>query len=168
MVFKSTGNDRRHLALCDDEFRGPRSDLCRSGGINNNKPKNNFFKISSYFQTQYGGYDPRLVTEWVRAHDDNRTSETWSAVVVFVKCSREAVDKEKCRAKNMLLKGKGRSLLSYEGSGGMEYLPNHNGTTITDRVEVPPQVTFSTQRIVGKRIVNIASANKIKGTHEER
>ncbi|GFX68527.1 hypothetical protein TNCV_2432341 [Trichonephila clavipes] len=30
-------NDRRHLALCHDEFRGPRSGLCRSGGIDNNK-----------------------------------------------------------------------------------------------------------------------------------
>ncbi|GFT73394.1 hypothetical protein TNCV_1081531 [Trichonephila clavipes] len=32
---KATGNDRRHLALCHDEFRGPRSGLCRSGGISN-------------------------------------------------------------------------------------------------------------------------------------
>ncbi|GFY08698.1 uncharacterized protein TNCV_5006111 [Trichonephila clavipes] len=31
MVLKSTANDRRHLALCHDEFRGPRSGLCRSG-----------------------------------------------------------------------------------------------------------------------------------------
>ncbi|GFU94628.1 uncharacterized protein TNCV_293471 [Trichonephila clavipes] len=30
MVLKSTANDRRHLALCPDEFRGPRSGLCRS------------------------------------------------------------------------------------------------------------------------------------------
>ncbi|GFX06895.1 hypothetical protein TNCV_1202101 [Trichonephila clavipes] len=29
-------NDRRHLNLCHDEFRGPRSDLCGSGGISNN------------------------------------------------------------------------------------------------------------------------------------
>ncbi|GFW43713.1 hypothetical protein TNCV_4770621 [Trichonephila clavipes] len=28
MVLKA--NDRRHLALCHDEFRGPRSGLCRS------------------------------------------------------------------------------------------------------------------------------------------
>ncbi|GFX41593.1 uncharacterized protein TNCV_3109891 [Trichonephila clavipes] len=32
MVIKATANDRRHLALCHDEFRGPRSGLCRSGG----------------------------------------------------------------------------------------------------------------------------------------
>ncbi|GFU22964.1 uncharacterized protein TNCV_3946431 [Trichonephila clavipes] len=40
MVLKATANDRRHLALCHDEFRGPRSGLCRSGSIssnNNNK-----------------------------------------------------------------------------------------------------------------------------------
>ncbi|GFV78392.1 uncharacterized protein TNCV_95491 [Trichonephila clavipes] len=36
MVLKATANDRRHLALCHDEFRGPRSGLCRSGGIGNN------------------------------------------------------------------------------------------------------------------------------------
>ncbi|GFX97646.1 uncharacterized protein TNCV_2842061 [Trichonephila clavipes] len=36
MVLKATANDRRHLALCHDEFCGPRSGLCRSGGIGNN------------------------------------------------------------------------------------------------------------------------------------
>ncbi|GFV56527.1 hypothetical protein TNCV_2276651 [Trichonephila clavipes] len=36
MVLKAMANDRRHLAFCHDEFRGPRSDLCRSGGIGNN------------------------------------------------------------------------------------------------------------------------------------
>ncbi|GFV68187.1 uncharacterized protein TNCV_1874691 [Trichonephila clavipes] len=36
MVPKATANDKRRLALCRDEFRGPRSGLCRSGGINNN------------------------------------------------------------------------------------------------------------------------------------
>ncbi|GFX32421.1 uncharacterized protein TNCV_2173411 [Trichonephila clavipes] len=36
MVLKATANDRRHLALCHDEFRGPPSGLCRSGGISNN------------------------------------------------------------------------------------------------------------------------------------
>ncbi|GFX59639.1 uncharacterized protein TNCV_3754041 [Trichonephila clavipes] len=36
MVLKATANDRRHLALCHDEFRGPRSGLCRSGGIGDN------------------------------------------------------------------------------------------------------------------------------------
>ncbi|GFV55488.1 uncharacterized protein TNCV_3776751 [Trichonephila clavipes] len=35
MVLKATANDSRHLALCHDEFRGPRSGLCRSGGIGN-------------------------------------------------------------------------------------------------------------------------------------
>ncbi|GFX62643.1 hypothetical protein TNCV_4868031 [Trichonephila clavipes] len=34
MVLKAMANDRRHLALCH-EFRGPRSGLCRSGGISN-------------------------------------------------------------------------------------------------------------------------------------
>ncbi|GFX41213.1 uncharacterized protein TNCV_2219111 [Trichonephila clavipes] len=36
MGFKATANDRRHLALCHDESRGPRFGLCRSGGIGNN------------------------------------------------------------------------------------------------------------------------------------
>ncbi|GFY26285.1 hypothetical protein TNCV_24831 [Trichonephila clavipes] len=36
MVLKATANDRRHLTLCHDEFRGPRSGLYRSGGIINN------------------------------------------------------------------------------------------------------------------------------------
>ncbi|GFW09486.1 uncharacterized protein TNCV_3995931 [Trichonephila clavipes] len=36
VVLQATDNDRRHLALCHDEFRGPSSDLCRSGGISNN------------------------------------------------------------------------------------------------------------------------------------
>ncbi|GFX10267.1 uncharacterized protein TNCV_1866641 [Trichonephila clavipes] len=36
MVLKATVNDRHHLALCHDEFRGPCSGLCRSGGIGNN------------------------------------------------------------------------------------------------------------------------------------
>ncbi|GFW82333.1 uncharacterized protein TNCV_3818141 [Trichonephila clavipes] len=40
-VIKATANDRHHLALCHDEYRGPRSGLCRSGGgvCNNNKTK---------------------------------------------------------------------------------------------------------------------------------
>ncbi|GFT61344.1 uncharacterized protein TNCV_4091131 [Trichonephila clavipes] len=36
MVLKAAANDRRHLALCHDEFRGPGSGLCRTGGISNN------------------------------------------------------------------------------------------------------------------------------------
>ncbi|GFV24587.1 uncharacterized protein TNCV_1914491 [Trichonephila clavipes] len=39
VVLKATANDRRHLSLCHDEFRGPRSGLCRSGGISNNNIK---------------------------------------------------------------------------------------------------------------------------------
>ncbi|GFS53780.1 hypothetical protein TNCV_731601 [Trichonephila clavipes] len=31
MVLKAMANDRRHFALCHDQFRGPRSGLCRSG-----------------------------------------------------------------------------------------------------------------------------------------
>ncbi|GFX40718.1 uncharacterized protein TNCV_1218411 [Trichonephila clavipes] len=31
MVLKAMAKDMRHLALCHDEFRGPRSGLCRSG-----------------------------------------------------------------------------------------------------------------------------------------
>ncbi|GFT69136.1 RNase H domain-containing protein [Trichonephila clavipes] len=36
MVLKATANDRRHLALCLYEFRGPWFGLCRSGGFSNN------------------------------------------------------------------------------------------------------------------------------------
>ncbi|GFV19725.1 uncharacterized protein TNCV_479511 [Trichonephila clavipes] len=36
MVLKATAIDRRYLALCHDEFRGPCSDLCQSGGTSNN------------------------------------------------------------------------------------------------------------------------------------
>ncbi|GFX98299.1 hypothetical protein TNCV_4909421 [Trichonephila clavipes] len=39
-VLKATANDRRHLALCHDEFRGFRSGLCRSSGISNNNNNN--------------------------------------------------------------------------------------------------------------------------------
>ncbi|GFW21743.1 SCAN domain-containing protein 3 [Trichonephila clavipes] len=35
MVLKDTVNDRRHVAYCHDEFRGPRSGICRSDGIFN-------------------------------------------------------------------------------------------------------------------------------------
>ncbi|GFW25601.1 hypothetical protein TNCV_1308621 [Trichonephila clavipes] len=31
MMYKATANNRRHLALRNNEFRGPRSGLCRSG-----------------------------------------------------------------------------------------------------------------------------------------
>ncbi|GFY32157.1 uncharacterized protein TNCV_3556651 [Trichonephila clavipes] len=43
MVLKATANDRRHLALCHDEFRGPRSGICRSCGISNNN--NNYYAL---------------------------------------------------------------------------------------------------------------------------
>ncbi|GFV99399.1 uncharacterized protein TNCV_1513691 [Trichonephila clavipes] len=33
MMLKATVNDRLHLALCHDEFRGPRSGLCRPFGL---------------------------------------------------------------------------------------------------------------------------------------
>ncbi|GFS79526.1 uncharacterized protein TNCV_2370391 [Trichonephila clavipes] len=37
MVLKATANNRHHLPLCHEEFREPRSGLCRrSGGISNN------------------------------------------------------------------------------------------------------------------------------------
>ncbi|GFU75299.1 uncharacterized protein TNCV_4755581 [Trichonephila clavipes] len=46
MVVKATANDRRHFALCHDEFREPRSGLCQSGGISNNK-NNNILKYNN-------------------------------------------------------------------------------------------------------------------------
>ncbi|GFV76990.1 uncharacterized protein TNCV_690601 [Trichonephila clavipes] len=39
MVLKAMANNRRHLALCHYEFRGPQSCLCRSGGIRNNNDR---------------------------------------------------------------------------------------------------------------------------------
>ncbi|GFU65728.1 hypothetical protein TNCV_5058621 [Trichonephila clavipes] len=48
MVVKATANDRRHLALCHDEFRGPRSGLCRSGGISNSITVAIFLKITVF------------------------------------------------------------------------------------------------------------------------
>ncbi|GFV88033.1 uncharacterized protein TNCV_3241831 [Trichonephila clavipes] len=39
MVLIATADDRRHLALCHDEFRGPRSGLYRSGGVGNNNDR---------------------------------------------------------------------------------------------------------------------------------
>ncbi|GFT47477.1 uncharacterized protein TNCV_3750101 [Trichonephila clavipes] len=39
MVLKDTANDRRHIDHCHDEFRGPQSGLCRSGGISNNNKR---------------------------------------------------------------------------------------------------------------------------------
>ncbi|GFX53915.1 uncharacterized protein TNCV_1598611 [Trichonephila clavipes] len=48
MVLKATTNDKRHLALCHDEVRGPRSGLCRSGGISNNDNKYYFIQTQLY------------------------------------------------------------------------------------------------------------------------
>ncbi|GFV00520.1 uncharacterized protein TNCV_3644981 [Trichonephila clavipes] len=51
MVLKATANDRRHLALCRNEFRGPRSGLCQSGGISNNNNsiiQHNLVHVSYY------------------------------------------------------------------------------------------------------------------------
>ncbi|GFU75223.1 uncharacterized protein TNCV_2056661 [Trichonephila clavipes] len=47
MVLKATANDRRHLVVCHDEFRAPRSGLCRSGGISNNNNKSVFKSVKS-------------------------------------------------------------------------------------------------------------------------
>ncbi|GFX06072.1 zinc finger protein [Trichonephila clavipes] len=46
-VLKATANDRCHLTLCHDEFRGPRSGLCRSGGSGN---YNIFFTFLNSFR----------------------------------------------------------------------------------------------------------------------
>ncbi|GFU98528.1 hypothetical protein TNCV_3653591 [Trichonephila clavipes] len=35
-LYGAQSYDRRYLALCHEESRGPRTGLCRSGGINNN------------------------------------------------------------------------------------------------------------------------------------
>ncbi|GFU44280.1 RNase H domain-containing protein [Trichonephila clavipes] len=39
MVLKATANDRRHIAHCHNEFRGPRSGLCRTGIQRTNSEK---------------------------------------------------------------------------------------------------------------------------------
>ncbi|GFW45645.1 zinc finger protein [Trichonephila clavipes] len=39
MGLKATVNDRRHLALCYDEFRGPQPGLCRSAGHASSHPR---------------------------------------------------------------------------------------------------------------------------------
>ncbi|GFX09014.1 uncharacterized protein TNCV_4165931 [Trichonephila clavipes] len=51
MVLKAAANDRRHLALCHDEFRGPRSGLCRSGGIGNNN--NSALRVITKYSVQH-------------------------------------------------------------------------------------------------------------------
>ncbi|GFS79318.1 uncharacterized protein TNCV_4409681 [Trichonephila clavipes] len=57
MVLKATANDRRHLALSHEEFRGPRSDFCRSAGIGNNNNRIfvflNFANCHSFFRYAY-------------------------------------------------------------------------------------------------------------------
>ncbi|GFW83097.1 hypothetical protein TNCV_3236451 [Trichonephila clavipes] len=47
MVLKATANDMRQLAICHDEFCGPRSGLCRSGGISNNNRRTKKFLIET-------------------------------------------------------------------------------------------------------------------------
>ncbi|GFS83938.1 uncharacterized protein TNCV_2363681 [Trichonephila clavipes] len=49
MVLKAKANDRRHLAICHDEFRGPRYGLCRSGGISHNAFRS-FIRIKLNFK----------------------------------------------------------------------------------------------------------------------
>ncbi|GFW71224.1 transposable element Tcb2 transposase [Trichonephila clavipes] len=49
----ATANERRYLALCHDEFRGPRSGLCRSGGISNNILNPSQIKATSKFASDF-------------------------------------------------------------------------------------------------------------------
>ncbi|GFV64246.1 hypothetical protein TNCV_3000111 [Trichonephila clavipes] len=75
MVLKATANDRRHLALCHDEFRGPRSDLCRSGGIGNN---NNILHCMSRFKVlSLCGQGNGLVAEFERVMVSSKTRRLW-------------------------------------------------------------------------------------------
>ncbi|GFW94494.1 hypothetical protein TNCV_2702151 [Trichonephila clavipes] len=62
MVLKATANDRRYLALCHVEFRGPRSGLCRSGGIRNNNK-------ASVKVMRGGELNPQPPLVYATAHD---------------------------------------------------------------------------------------------------
>ncbi|GFT12940.1 hypothetical protein TNCV_5096151 [Trichonephila clavipes] len=65
MVLKATANDRRHLALCRDEFRGPRSGLCQSGGISNNNTSNISLLNSIHCYSMEGGAIKIMNENWV-------------------------------------------------------------------------------------------------------
>ncbi|GFU52762.1 hypothetical protein TNCV_1495771 [Trichonephila clavipes] len=65
MGLKATDNDRRHVALCHDEFRRPRSGLCRSGGIGNNN--NNIpSKVAGVEGPQKSAHDTRTLAPYWR------------------------------------------------------------------------------------------------------
>ncbi|GFT92426.1 hypothetical protein TNCV_1053501 [Trichonephila clavipes] len=70
MVPKATANDRRHLALCHDEFRESRSGVCRSGGISNKN--NNSVKLR------------------------NLATNSWSVLALFICIWRPAATKDSC------------------------------------------------------------------------
>ncbi|GFW75696.1 hypothetical protein TNCV_4428791 [Trichonephila clavipes] len=65
MALKATVNDRRHLTLCHDEFRGPRSGLCRSGGISNNIHV--FPGIGTQALRLFAGLDPKQFNVGIRS-----------------------------------------------------------------------------------------------------
>ncbi|GFW02320.1 hypothetical protein TNCV_1732351 [Trichonephila clavipes] len=71
MVLKDTANDRRHLALCHDEFRRPRSGLCRSGGIGNNN-SNNKLAIKTYLAK--GPDSPQAMCADLNSGDEKKVS----------------------------------------------------------------------------------------------
>ncbi|GFW35938.1 uncharacterized protein TNCV_1927671 [Trichonephila clavipes] len=54
MVLKAMANDRCHLALCHDEFRGSRSGLCRSDQHHTNPDYNTTSSILVHFQIVKG------------------------------------------------------------------------------------------------------------------
>ncbi|GFU14897.1 uncharacterized protein TNCV_3386831 [Trichonephila clavipes] len=71
MVLKATANDRRHLALCHDEFRGPRSGLCLSatrGLLATDLVILNHGQVTT----------PELVRPSPNYHTNGRTVELWT------------------------------------------------------------------------------------------
>ncbi|GFV37302.1 protein Abitram [Trichonephila clavipes] len=68
MVLKATANDRRHLVLCHDEYRGPRSGLCRSV----NTPT----QIKDQLDSVYGNSAPSFTTVKFRAAEFKRSRKS--------------------------------------------------------------------------------------------
>ncbi|GFX94360.1 hypothetical protein TNCV_4294051 [Trichonephila clavipes] len=65
MMLKATDNDRHHLALCRDQFRGSRSGLCRSEsflGDGGGKNRTSIFECSKQSALRSLGVGRSLLT----------------------------------------------------------------------------------------------------------
>ncbi|GFV83043.1 hypothetical protein TNCV_1180571 [Trichonephila clavipes] len=85
MVLKATANDKRHLALCHDEYRGPRSGLCRSGESSISFPEED--KTMSY-----SGFEPELT----RLQAEGHIHLTGWVIPVLLTDSERLHGKERC------------------------------------------------------------------------